>query len=49
MKRPEAQGEPQILTRLYVTDEGNLIVTDLWEEVEQALEAFFVTEEGTDK
>jgi hypothetical protein len=28
---------PKILTRIYVTPEGHLIVTDMWEEIREAL------------
>jgi len=35
---PEARDGGRILTRIYIQPDGNLLVTDLWEEVEGLLE-----------
>ncbi len=32
------QALPQVLTRIYIREDGDLLVTDLWEEIETLLE-----------
>ena len=37
--------EKQVLTRIYVNAEGEVVVTDLWEEVREMLKPAFDVEE----
>ena len=34
---PVAEDKPSVLTRIYITENGDLIVTDLWENLETDL------------